>query len=178
MNKLASLLLIILAVSILAGCSPNEQTQSSDKVGGLPIKPGDTVDGFTVTTAGEEAVQKIFDFWESDSCKQQGNVEIYICQIATGEKVVISLGIYADRNSGKSMETVWDEHTYEIFINDRPVDLAAFGSIDSLHPRVGPMRLWNIAIQADKPAEIVVRGKGMVHGKPVGDTTTYIASEP
>jgi hypothetical protein len=178
MNKLASLSIIILAVSMLAGCSPSGQTQSNDNVGGLPIKPGDKVGDFTITTAGEEVVQKVFAFWDSDACKQQGSEEIYTCQIQTGEKVVVSLGIYSDLSSGKSLDTVWEEHTFEMFIDDRPVDLAAFGSVDVMHPRIGPMRFHDIAIQADKPAEIVVRSKGVVHGEAAGDTTTYIASTP
>ena len=72
MNKLASLLIIILAVSMLVGCSPSGQIQSNDNVGGLPIKPGDKVGDFTITTAGEEVVQRVFAFWDSDACKQQG----------------------------------------------------------------------------------------------------------
>jgi hypothetical protein len=178
MNKLVSLWIIILAVTMLAACSSGEPIQSGANVGSLPIKPGDEVGDFTITNAGEEAVQKVFAFWESDNCKQQANVEIYICQIATGERIVISPGIYSDLSSGKALETIWEEHTYEMFINERPVDLAAFGSIDVTHPRVGPMRFYDIAIQADKPAEIVVRSKGVVHGEAIGDTTTYIASEP
>ena len=65
-----------------------------------------------------------------------------------------------------------------MFIDDRPIDLAAFCSTDAMHPRVGPMRFHDIAIQTDKPGEIVVRTSGVVDGESFGDTTIYVASAP
>ena len=175
MNKLLSILLIIISAILLVACSASGPVKPGDSG---PIKPGEKVGSFTVTNGGKEAAQKLIAYMDSDNCKQQGSEEIYICQIATGEKMIISVGIYSDLNSGKSLDTTWNEHTSEMFIADRPVDLAAFGSIDAMHPRVGPMRFHDIAIQTDKPAEIIVRTSGVVHGESFGDTTTYVASAP
>jgi hypothetical protein len=63
-------------------------------------------------------------------------------------------------------------------INDRPVNLKAFGSIDRQHPTVGMMRFWNVVIGADKPGEITVHSKGVVGGDPFEDTTTYVFVSP
>ena len=175
MNKLLSILLIIISAILLVACSASGPVKPGDSG---PIKPGEKVGSFTVTNGGKEVAQKLIAYMESDNCKQQGSEEIYICQIATGEKHIISPGIYADISSGKSLDTIWDEHTMEMFIGDRPIDLAAFGSIDAMHPRVGPMRFHDIAIQTDQPGTIMVRTSGVVAGKSYEDTSTYVASAP
>jgi hypothetical protein len=175
MNKLLSILLIILTAILLVACRASEPEQP---VTGEPVKPGDQVGGFTVTNGGKDAAQNLIAYIDSGNCKQQAGQEIYICQISTGEKHIISPGIYADISSGKSLDTIWDEHTMEMFIGDRPIDLAAFGSVDAMHPRVGPMRFHDIAIQTDQPGTIMVRTSGVVAGKSYEDTSTYVASAP
>jgi hypothetical protein len=45
------------------------------------------------------------------------------------------------------------------------VELAAFGSIDVAHPRVGTMRHWNVVLEAAKPGEITILDRGKVDGE-------------
>ena len=87
------------------------------------------------------------------------------------------MGVYAGF-SGKDLDTLWSEHTYKMFINDRPVNLEAFGSIDFLHPRAGPMRSWNVVIVATKQGEITLHDMGVVDGEPSESTVTYLFSAP
>jgi hypothetical protein len=175
MNKLWSILLITLVEILLVACNVSGPIQPGE---GDPIRPGDKVGNFTITNGGQEAARNLIAYMDSGNCKQQGSQEIYICQIATGEKHILSPGIYSDLASGKSLDSIWDAHTMEMFIDNRPVDLAAFGSIEAMHPRVGPMRFHDIAIQTDKPGEIVVRTSGVIHDKSYEDTTTYRANAP
>lgn len=167
MSKRTFLLIFILFLSMLAACNSNG-----------PIQPDDKVGVFTVTQGGEEAVQKVIGSWGSQSCQQQVEDSTWTCQLATGEKANISVGVYSENPAEKSLDTIWDEHTFELLINDRPVDLAAFGTLDVTHPYVGQMRWYDIAIQADQPGEIVVRSDGVVNGKAFTDTTTYVVTEP
>jgi hypothetical protein len=76
------------------------------------------------------------------------------------------------------LDTLWSEHTYQLLINDRPVNLDAFGSVDVLQPQVGKMRHWNLVIVADKPGEITTRDSGVVDDNPFEQTTTYTFNAP
>lgn len=169
MKNLMAFLTISLAALVLSACSAGASGS---------IKPGDKVGDFTITQGGSDSVEKVFGWGSAGVCQKQQGEEAWVCQIATDEKVNVSVGIYADSSSGKSLQEVWDEHTFKMFINDQPVDLAAFGWVDVTHPQVGAMRWYDIAIQADQEGEIVVRGEGVVSGQAIADQTTYVAHAP
>jgi hypothetical protein len=89
----------------------------------------------------------------------------------------VSWGVYDDSYSGK-LDELWSGHTYKMFINDRLVNLDAFGSIDVVHPVVSKMRHWNVVIIANQPGEITVRSEGTAGGEPFGDTKIIIFKSP
>jgi hypothetical protein len=136
------------------------------------INPGDKIADFLVTTGktGEVIYQ-----WDL-GCTKQGSAEVYICKTTVGKQVNLSVGVYADH--GKTLDSLWSEHTYELFVGDRPVNLTAFGSIDIQHPRVGTMRCWNVVLEAAKPGEIAVRDRGKVGDEAFESTTTFTFSAP
>jgi hypothetical protein len=80
--------------------------------------------------------------------------------------------------SGKDLDTIWKEHSYDLYINDLPVNLKSFGYVEIMHPRVGPMRVWNVVIVGDKPGEITFRDKGVVDGDPIESTSTLTFNAP
>jgi len=137
--------------------------------GGSVVNPGDKISDFLITTGNQDDLA----FTHNQECSKQGNEEKYRCEIPIGKTVNIANGIYDSQYSGK-LDEIWANHTYEMTINDRPVNLQAFGSIDYQHPLVGMMRHWNIVVSADKPGEITVHSKSTVGGNPFEDTTTYV----
>jgi hypothetical protein len=137
------------------------------------INPGDKIGDFLVTKG--EAGDAVYT-WEM-SCAKQGSAEVYACKSTVGEKVNISAGVYAAL-SGKTLDSLWSEHTYELLIGDRPVNLAAFGSIDVAHPRVGTMRHWNVVLEAAKPGEITIHDRGKVDGEVFESTMIFTFSPP
>ncbi len=152
--------IILLSMWALAACGPR----------GEPIHPGDTVGVVTVTTG----TSRDYPTPGAMHCTQQEGKNEYACTAAVGQRLNISIAVYdnnftlTDENEivGLDLDTKWEEHTYELFIDNRPVDLAAFGSLDMEHPTYGFMRLWNVVIFADKPGEVTVYGKGELSGKP------------
>lgn len=161
---LAFVLAIVLAACGSAEAEPVEEL----------IKPGDRIGSFLITTGkGEEVTYS----WEEGVCVKQESAEIYSCSFATGEKVNASAGIFED-TSGKDVDTLWSRHLYRMHINDQPVNLPAFGSIDTFHPLVGTMRHWDVVIAASTPGEIVIRSEFVVDGKPFEDTTILTFSGP
>jgi len=136
-----------------------------------PINPGDKIGDLLVTTGDTESVKSN---WEL-SCPDEGS-EPYSCTAKVGTKVNISWGTYASPT--EDLETTWSEHTHEIFVNDRPVNLQAFGSVDVVHPHVGEMRYWNVVILARAPGEVAVRNRGVAGGDPFDSTMTLTFEGP
>ena len=172
MKRHTYIILIVLFAVILTACAKTTPEQVE-----AMINPGDKIGDFLITM-GEEG-----DFtynWEIDESAwvKQGDEEVYFCQVTVGTKVNVSVGIYDDTNSGE-LESRWSGHTYEMLIENRPVNLEAFGFIDSSHPFVGTIRYWNVVINTTQPGEITVSAKGAESdGTPIEDTTTYTFSTP
>jgi hypothetical protein len=168
MKKLVYLTLFVLFTIILGACV-KATPQSIHKM----INPGDKIGDFLITTGNED--DAIYS-WDLD-CVKQGEGENYSCKAPVGKKINLSVGIYDDTYSGK-LDDVWSGHTYELFIENRPVNLKAFGFIDVKHPQVGMMRHWNVAAFADKPGEITLHDSGVVHDDHFESTMTYTFSAP
>lgn len=169
MKRIICSTLIMIVVIVLSACA-KETSQSNDEM----INPGDKVGDFLIAKGGSEGINYTWEFnWE----KQSSNAGLYSGTINTDIKLNVSWGVYDDSHSGK-LDELWSGHTYKMFINDRPVNLEAFGSIDVVHPVVGTMRHWNVVIIADKPGEITVRSEGVVNGEPFGDTEIITFTKP
>jgi hypothetical protein len=168
MKKIIYLALIMLFVIILGACAKAIPQSANDM-----IKPGEKIGDFLIT-AGKEG--DVTYTWDLD-CVKQGEGENYVCNATVGTKVNISVGIYDDTYSGK-LDDVWSGHTYKLFIENRPVNLKAFGFIDVNQPQVGKMRHWNVVVFTDKPSEITLQDSGVVHGDPFESTMTYTFSAP
>ena len=176
MKKFFCLLFIALVTVILVSCAkaaPQTAEPTSQPIEGA-INPGDKIGDFLITTGGGKDITYVWNL--HSECVKQGGVENYSCKVNTDTKMNVSWGVYASINT--DLDTMWSEHTYKMFINDRPVNLGAFGSIDVRHPTVGPMRHWNVVIVASKPGEITVRTEAVVDGEPSEDTKTLTFSAP
>ena len=164
------IILIVLFAVILSACAKATPEQEEGMV-----NPGDKIGDFLITTGEGEVT---YNYQLGSACVKQGNEEIYTCQVTVGTKVNVSIGIYDDTHSGK-LETKWSGMTYEMLIEDRPVNLQAFGTIDISHPTAGTIRYWNVVINATQPGEITVSSKGAESdGTPFEDTTTFTFSAP
>jgi hypothetical protein len=138
------------------------------------IEPGDKVGNFTITT-GE---QGNFIYGFSVDCSEPGAANTYTCSATTGDMINVSTGIYDTTGKG-TLDEAWTNSNYQIFIDDRPVDLAAFGTIDYTHPQVGMIRFANVVITTDKPGQITVKDSGLYdNGDAFSSTSTYIYSNP
>lgn len=169
MKRLVYLTLMVICAIGVDACA-GATSQPTD----VKINPGDKVGDFLITTgkAGDVTYG-----WELNKCVYQDDKKITWCPAIGGTKVNVSIGIYDDTFAGK-LDSLWSEHTYEMFIASRPVNLQAFGYTDITHPVVGKIRYWNVVITSAKSGEIMVSAKGAVGGKPIEDSTTYSFSAP
>jgi len=158
MKKPVHLTLIVLFVFILGACataspqSNNEMINPGDKIGDLLITSGDSEDIIYVSKL---------------HCPYDSSTGTESCEQPVGTKVNVGEGVFDDNpTSGKTLDEYWSEQTHEMFIEGRPVNLQAFGSIDFNNPMVGMVRVWNVVIVTDKPGKITVHSTGVVGGDP------------
>lgn len=171
MKRLIILFIVVLLASFTTACA-SITGSNGDK--NKMIEPGDTIGDFQVTTG----VQGNFTYGFNVECSDLTTKNSYSCNAKVGEAINVSTGLYDTTGKGK-LDDVWAHSNYQMFINDRPVDLQAFGTIDYNHPQVGAIRFGNVVITASKPGEITVRDTGVFdNGDPFTSTSTYVFSAP
>jgi len=169
MNKPVYLTLIVLFVFFLSACS-TATPQSGDEM----INPGDKIGDFFITTGnGEDVI-----FVTKLHCPFDNSTQTESCEQPIGTKVNVSQGIFADPSIGKTLDELWSEQTHEMFIEGRPVNLQAFGTVDFNNPMVGTVRVWKVVIVTDKPSKITARSTGVVGGDPWNYTAIITFTAP
>jgi len=165
-SRLLSLVFLMLLLVSCAPAAPMPPDASK------PIEPGDRIGNVTVTKGeGED----ILYLW-GGGCTGQTDTED-TCKANVGAKANVSIGVYDETLTGK-LDSLWADHTYEMSIEGRPVNLKAFGSIDVPHPQTVKLRAWNVVLVSDKPGEVTIHSKGVVNGEPFTQTLTYTFSAP
>jgi len=175
MKKFIYLILLSLIAIILGACAkatqePIDETtpQFIDEM----INPGDKIGDFLITTGDDDSVI----YTTKIHCPFDPSTKTETCEIDIDTKVNVGLGVYGD--SVEKLDTYWSGQTYMMTIEDRPVNLQAFGSIDITHPVVGKMRLWNVVIVTDKPGKITIWHSGEMAGDSMEGTNVLIYITP
>ncbi len=155
----------ILVISFTSACAGAGGSSGIKKT----IEPGDRIGDFTITT-GEQGK---FTYGFSVDCSDPGTDNTYSCNAIIGDVINVSTGLYDTTGSG-NLDEIWTDSNYQSFINDRPVDLQAFGTIDYNLPQVGVIRFAYVVISASKGGEITVKDSGVFdNGDPFTSTSTY-----
>ncbi len=161
--------LVIIALLMLALLSACASTTTGNK-----IEPGDKLGDFTITTG----VEGKFTYGFAVQCAGPGQDNSYTCSAKVGDAINVSTGL-RDTSGNNDLETVWSHANYQMFINDQPVDLQAFGTIDYSHPTAGAIRFANVVITTTSPGEITVRDSGVfANGDHFSSTSTYVYTQP
>ncbi len=171
MRNKGTIVIIALLVMILAtACAGG----GSAGITNNPIEPGDKIGDFVITTGQ----QGNFTYGFSIDCSEPGPDNAYSCKATVGEVINVSTGI-ADTTGKGNLDEIWSHSNYQMFIDDRPVDLAAFGTIDYNHPQVGTIRFANVVISNSIAGAITVKDSGVFdNGDPFQSTSTYVYSKP
>ena len=139
------------------------------------INPGDRIGDFLITTGGDE---KIF-YIAKTHCSFDVNNKTETCQLPVGTMVNVGLGIYGDNApKGKTVEDYWTDLVYEMSIDNFPVNLQAFGTVDFTTRSEGAFLVWNVVIMADKPGTISTHSTGVVGGQPFDYTARVTFTGP
>jgi len=171
MKKLeVALFLLVFAILATACSGTTTSTASLDAL----IEPGEKIGDFLITTG----VQGNFTYPFDIPCTEPGENNTSNCEAPVGKAINISTGIYDKTGSG-NLDQIWTKSNYQMFINDRPVDMKAFGIIEYEHPSIGIIRFANVTIIASNPGEITVRDTGLYdNGEAFESTSIYSFSSP
>jgi hypothetical protein len=137
------------------------------------INPGDTLGDFLITTGSPDQVTFA---WEVDQIPAEA-ANTFTADVPWGTKLVVTTSIYDDSFSGK-LDEYWENFTYELSIEGKPVNLTAFGTLESEHPVVGTMRQYNVVIVANQPGKITTHEQYELPDEQGEYTTTFTFLPP
>lgn len=176
MKRIVYITLIALLSIIIGGCGKATQqpSEATPNLSDLKINPGDKIGDFLISTGeGED----IF-FMSKVHCPYDSSTGIESCGQPVGTKVNVGIAVYDDDpSSGKTLDEYWSEQTHEMFIEGRPVDLQAFGTVD-FSSVIGTVRVWNVVVTTAKSGKVTAHSTGVVGGDPFDYTAIVTFTSP
>ncbi len=174
MKRFVCSIFIVMVAIVMSACT-TATSQSGDDM----INPGDRIGDFLITTGKGKEVNYPFDY--STRCTGVDKVT-FSCEHIVERNINVTAGLYDDsvvsREPTARLNELWSAFNYKLSIEDRPVNLEAFGYIDVQHPVLGVMRFWDVIVVTDKPGKITVSDSGMAGSDPYTGITTWTFSEP
>jgi len=142
-----------------------------DQSSGFPmLRPGDTIDEMVITTGAAEASP----LWAYCSLPQENTqVTTMDCDIPPLTKVAI--GYVFGPNDEELQSLDWSTLAWELFIDDHPVDLAAFGTYEFAVPGLAnhpsqvrevfrKMTVWDVVLENMKPGRYTLLSRIQLNG--------------
>lgn len=162
--------LVILSGFSLVACGSRVPDTS------VPIEPGGEIGEMTLTTAQDSSdmSQMIQDYCDPDITEEDGPVSNRECDVPAVSALFIGHAIQGI--SKEELDAHWQTMTWEMFLDGRPVDLAAFGTKD--FDWGNQFRLWNVVLEDPTPGdhelEVIIGGEG----EPIDVTWTFTVASP
>jgi hypothetical protein len=157
-SRVPAAITVILAAVLGAGCAAGNGAGSDGRDDTDALGPGDDVAGMRLTTAGATDPD-IFVF--CDPILRGTGTFHRECEVPALQTLPIGWGNLAP--SPEILEEEWQAETWSLFLDGRPVDLAAFGTLPDRHyfePAAGGnvwLRQWAVALVNPQPGEHTMR---------------------
>lgn len=189
-NRLAKLLYVGLLL-MLTACQTAGQPLSASL-----FKPGDTIDGMSLITGAKDAVP----LWAFCSPAQySNNATAASCDVPLLPKLAIGHFLMPGDDTLTRLD--WSAISWELTIDDHPIDLQSFGTFDFVLPAMShdpsPIRevfveftAWDVVLTNLNPGEHTIRGSAkmgtdsyswVIHltisGNDLGSGTPWAGSE-
>lgn len=172
MNKTRlSKLLYVGLLFVLTACQSAGQSQRS-----AMFQPGDTIDGMSLTTGAKDAPP----LWAFCSPAQYaGNTTTSDCSVPIIPKLAIGHILMPGDDTLTRLD--WSEISWELMIDDQPIDLKSFDTYDFVMPAMShnpsPVRevfvkftAWDVVLTNLKPGEHTLRGSARMRN----DSNTWV----
>ena len=162
-RNLIILVYLLAAGLLLAACTASEAGESSqtgETTAGDSIQPGDKVAGYLISNSKPDVFMVT-----SSYCPEVGD-----CTAPAGSSLNIGSGVVGF--TPETLDTNWGKFSGELYINGIPVDLAAFGSIDTIHEatQANSIRLWNVTVEEPAAGELTLRWVTRMDGEEDDET--------
>jgi len=144
---------------ILTACQ-----SASQSLGGEMLKPGDVIDGMRLTTGTKDATP----LWAfCPPTQHTGNTSVSYCNVPILSRLAIGHIVMPDDDFLNRLD--WSEISWELNIDDQPIDLNSFGTYDSILP-VMPHNsslirevfvqytVWDVVLTNLSPGEHTIQG--------------------
>ena len=148
-----------LLIVIVVACQPVRQVTENSM-----LKPGDEIGGMVITTGAN----KVLPLWAFCSAALENNHSISTdCLVPPLSKLAIghTFGV-----ADPVLQTLdWSVLTWELYLDEQPIDLNAFGSYDFVIPDMAPrpspirevfrqMKAWDVVLINPTPGPHTLRG--------------------
>jgi len=162
------LMALQLVIVIAIACEPVGQAMVNSE-----LKPGDEIDGMIITT-GVGAVPPLQAFC-SPALENENSLTVD-CHVPPLSKLAIG---HPFERADQALQVLdWSEMNWELYVDERPVDLEAFGVHTYLIPDLAPhpspirevfrqMKAWDVVLTKLSP------GMHTLHGTARTETNTY-----
>jgi hypothetical protein len=157
---LASLVLFVILLAACNASSAGESAEPGETTAGDSIQPGDKVAGYLISNARPDKFMVT-----SGYCPEVGD-----CNAPAGSSLNIGSGVAGF--TPEILDANWESFSGELYINGIPVDLAAFGSIDTVHEatQANSIRLWNVTVEDPPAGELTLRWVTSMDGEELDET--------
>ena len=148
---------------VLTACQSAGQSQRS-----AMFQPGDTIDGMSLTTGAKDAPP----LWAFCSPAQYvGNTTTSDCSVPLIPKLAIGHIIMPGDDTLTRLD--WSEISWELTIDNQPIDLNSFGTYDFVMPAMShdpsPVRKvllqftgWDVVLTSLVPGEHILQGHAQI----------------
>jgi predicted small secreted protein len=158
-SRAPAVIAVALAAVLVAGCARGDGAGSDGQEDTDALGPGDEVVGMRLTTATATDTDMVGTF--CDSVLREIGTFHRECEVPALQRLLIGWGNIAP--SPEILEEEWQAETWALFLDGRPVDLAAFGTLPDrqfFEPAVGGpvwLRQWSVALVNPKQGEHTLR---------------------
>lgn len=182
MNRLFNItFLLILGALFATACGGQvSRVQSVRPAATYPmLKPGDRIDEMNITTGADEAVP----LWAFCLPTVESDHRIMVNCSGISYYPRLAIGYTFGLMDLVPPSLDWSELTWELYLDEQPIDLGAFGTYDFVHPDLAlspvPIRevfrkvtVWDIVLVNPTPGVHILQGVAKVEN----ETYTWVAN--
>lgn len=143
---------------------------------GSMLKPGDKSGDMVLTTGPSEGMKEIWMY--CDPFVTESGVFTKECGVPGIPDLFIGYGIVADTTG--ELDAAWPAMTWELTLDDHPVNLSAFGVLDQddvVDGRPVKRRSWNVVLHQSTPGKHTLRYVLNESGKPTDVTWVFTVNK-
>jgi enterochelin esterase-like enzyme len=182
MKRFAFVSWVIVFLILLLSCGTRASTDTvavptltpKSDTSGNKVDPGEEIGGMLLTTGQDEGIPEIWEF--CDPYVTGAGVTVRECQVPALQRILIGYG--APGNTLDELDSYWSTTSWELYLDDQPVNLTAFGTFDQVGDSNSVLRLWNVVLMNPAPGLHTLRSVSIENGELFDNTWNFTVASP